>query len=184
MNSGTPVPHSADRRLLPDNRCYVDGMNAHHPFVDYGVQVDAAAVTACRDCSWTQTVDDDLHTGQEELLLAWHTANPEQAIDHLHGWRPDMRLRIPEYIRWSGNGSGGLALVDGRTGGECHRYNHASLAIFGSVASHGDLSEAHEIEARRLGISVNMARRDILSVAASLYRAGLLQPEPAHLEGK
>jgi hypothetical protein len=147
-----------------------------HPFLGYGRQLGGPATVACHDCEWAQAVNEHLHEGREDLLLAWHIAHLEPEFDHLSGPGPGMRLQIPGYIRCSGNGSGGLAIADERTRGGHGAYNHECLAIFKSVAGGGGVSAAEMMGAQRLGISRSKARREILHVTTSLYRAGLLQP--------
>jgi hypothetical protein len=118
-------------------------------------------------------VNEDLHEGYEDRLMAWHTAHPDEGFDHLTDRDPGMRLEIPSYIRWADNGFDCLAVVDERTGGMYDSYNHASLAIFRSVAERGTLEAA---EARRLGISPRRASGDVRLIATRFYQAGLLQP--------
>jgi hypothetical protein len=86
-----------------------------------------------------------------------------------------MRLEIPGYVRWADNGFGCLAVADERTGGMYDSYNHACLAVFRSVADHGNLKAAEATEARRLGITPKRASGDVRLVATHLYQAGLLQ---------
>ena len=150
----------------------------HRPYIDYsrGPQPGGLAAVACRDCGWTQAVSQDLHEDHEDRLLAWHAAHPGEGTDHLAGFAPGMRLEIPGYVLWAGNGSGGAAVADQRTGGAHDSYNHACLAIFTSVAEHGNLEGANASEARRLGISPGRTSGDVRLTAASLYRAGLLGP--------
>lgn len=150
----------------------------HRPYVDgsRGPQLGGLAAVACRDCGWAQAVNEDLHEGREDLLLAWHAAHPGEGFDHLADRDPGVRLEIPGYVLWGGNGFGGLAVADQRTGGTHDSYNHACLAIFTSVAEHGNLKGAEASEARRLGITPRQASGDVRLIAASLYRAGLLRP--------
>jgi hypothetical protein len=158
----------------------------HRPYIDYsrGPQFGGLAAVACRDCGWAQAVSEDLHEGREDRLLAWHAAHPEEGTDHLAGFATGIRLEIPGYVRWAGNGSGGAAVADQRTGGAHDSYNHACLAIFTSVAEHGNLEGANASEARRLGISPGRAGGDVRLIAASLYRAGLLRPALAGRPGQ
>jgi len=55
-------------------------------------------------------------------------------------------------------------------------YNHQSLAIFPSVAEHGDLDAAVISEARRCGVSPSRVRGEVRLIASRFYQAGLLQP--------
>jgi hypothetical protein len=55
-------------------------------------------------------------------------------------------------------------------------YNHQSLAIFRSVAEHGDLDAAMISAARRCGISPSRVRGEVCLIASRFYQAGLLQP--------
>jgi hypothetical protein len=153
----------------------------HRPYIDYsrGPQPGGLAAVACQDCGWAQAVNEDLHEGREDLLLAWHAAHPEESTDHLVGHDPGMRLEIPGYVSWGPGGDGGLAVADERPGGMHGGYNHACLAIFTSVAEHGNLEGAEASEARRLGITPRRASGDVRLIAASLYRAGLLRPAPS-----
>ncbi len=150
----------------------------HRPYIDgsRGPQLGGLRTVACRDCGWAQAVNEDLHEGREDLLLAWHAAHPGEGIDHLAGRDPGMRLEIPGYVLWASGGDGGLSVADERTGGMHDGYNHACLAIFTSVAEHGNLEGAKASEARRLGITPGRASGDVRLIAASLYRAGLLRP--------
>ncbi|MEU7004334.1 hypothetical protein [Nonomuraea sp. NPDC046570] len=59
--------------------------DVHHPFLDLGRVVGAEYVVACRDCRWTQVVDEDLHEDATDRLLDWHVAHPDQGFDHLRG---------------------------------------------------------------------------------------------------
>jgi hypothetical protein len=147
----------------------------HRPYIDYsrGPQFGGLAAVACRDCEWAQVVSEDLHDGREDRLLAWHAAHPEESTDHFAVRGLGMRLEIPGYVLWVGNGFGGAAVADQRTGGTHDGYNHACLAIFTSVAERGNLEGA---EARRLGITPGRVSGDVRLIAASLYRAGLLRP--------
>ncbi|MFF5205782.1 hypothetical protein [Streptosporangium sp. NPDC000396] len=133
-------------------------------------------VVRCADCSWAQTVNEDLHKEAEERLLAWHVAHPDQGFDHLSGRDLGSGLRIPDYVRWSDNGSGLLSLLDRRTGGRYDRYNGECLAIFMSVAATNGLEDAVISSARRRSVGRGRALDDIVLVAAGLYRDGLLQP--------
>ncbi|WP_424534440.1 hypothetical protein ACOZ38_29640 [Sphaerisporangium viridialbum] len=54
---------------------------AHRAFLDLGRVVGAEYVVACRDCRWTQVVDEDLHEDATDRLL--HVAHPEWGFDHL-----------------------------------------------------------------------------------------------------
>jgi hypothetical protein len=99
--------------------------------------------------------------------------NPHEGFDHLTDRDPGMHLEI---VRWADNGFGCLAIADARTGGMCDSYNHASLAIFWSVAELGTLEAAEASEARRLGISPRRASGDVRLIATKFYQAGLLQP--------
>jgi hypothetical protein len=150
----------------------------HRPYIDgsRGPQLGGLRAVACRDCRWAQAVNEDLHQGREDRLLAWHAAHPGEGFDHLADRDPGMRLEIPGYVRWGPSGYGGLAVADERTGGMHGGYNHACLAIFTSVAEHGNLEDAEASEARRLGIAPGRASGDVRLIAASLYRAGLLRP--------
>ena len=152
----------------------------HRPYIDYsrGPQLGGLRAVACRDCGWAQAVNEDLHEGREDRLLAWHAAHPGEGFDHLAGRDPGTRLEIPGYVVWAGNGFGGLAVADERTGGRHDSYNHACLTIFTSVAEHGNLEGAEASEARRLGITPGQASGDVRLIAAGLYRAGLLRPAP------
>jgi hypothetical protein len=151
---------------------------AHRPFIDgsRGPQLGGLAAVACRDCGWAQAVNEDLHEGYEDRLLAWHVAHPNQGFDYLADRDPGVRLEIPDYVLWADNGFGCLAVADERTGGMHDSYNHVCLAIFRSVAEHGNLEAAEVSEARRLGITPKRASGDVRLIAAGLYRAGLLQP--------
>lgn len=156
----------------------------HRPFVDgsRGPQLGGLAAVACRDCAWAQAVNEDLHEGREDRLLAWHADRPELGFDHLADRDPGMRLEVPGYVVWLDNGFGGLALADERTGGMHDSYNHQCLAIFKSVAETGNLQAAEISEARRLGITPKRASGDVRLIAATLFRAGLLQPARASRE--
>ena len=147
---------------------------AHRPFIDgsRGPQLGGLAAVACRDCGWAQAVNEDLHEGYEDRLIAWHAAHPDQGFDHLTDRDPVMRLEVPGYVRWADNGFGCLAVVDERTDGMYNSYNHASLAIFRSVAERGTLEAAEASEARRLGISPRRAGGDVRLIATKFYRAG------------
>jgi hypothetical protein len=149
----------------------------HRPYIDgsRGPQPGGLSAVACRDCGWAQAVNEDLHEGREDLLLAWHAAHPGESFDHLADRSLGVRLEIPGYVRWAPSGDGGLAIADERTGGMHGGYNHACLAIFTSVAEHGNLEGAEASEARRLGITPRRASGDVRLIAASLYRAGLLR---------
>jgi hypothetical protein len=57
-----------------------------------------------------------------------------------YGWR------YPGYVRRASNGAGGLAIAGERTGRIHDSYNHQSLAIFTSVARHGELEAAIVME--------------------------------------
>jgi hypothetical protein len=151
---------------------------AHRPFIDgsRGPQLGGLAAVACRDCVWAQAVNEDLHEGYEDRLMAWHAARPDQGFDHLTDRDPGMRLEVPGYVVWADNGFGCLAIADERTGGMHDSYNHACLAILRSVAEHGNLKAAEVAEARRLGITPKRASGDVRLIATNLYRAGLLQP--------
>lgn len=150
----------------------------HRPFSDLNRIVGRHFTVACRDCSWTQLVDDDLHDDEAySRLFAWHIAHPELGFDHLAGPPPGAALKVADYIRWADNGFGGLMVVDDRTEGIYSRYNHASLAIFTALSVGGSLQDAAISEGRRLGISPpRRARSDIDAVLLALYYAGLLQP--------
>ncbi|MGH3278306.1 MAG: hypothetical protein ACRDNW_04120 [Trebonia sp.] len=150
----------------------------HRPFIDgsRGPQLGGLAAVACRDCVWAQAVNEDLHEGYEDRLMAWHAAHPDQGFDHLTDRDPSMRLEVPGYVVWDDNGFGCLAIADERTGGMHDSYNHACLAILRSVAEHGNLEAAEISEARRLGITPKRASGEVRLIATSLYRAGLLQP--------
>jgi hypothetical protein len=151
---------------------------AHRPFIDgsRGPQLGGLTAVACRDCGWAQAVNEDLHEGYEDRLMAWHTAHPDEGFDHLTDRDPGMHLEIPGYVRWADNGVGCLAIADARTGGMHDSYNHASLAIFWSVAELGTLEAAVASEARRLGIGPRRASGDVRLIATKFYQAGLLQP--------
>lgn len=148
---------------------------AHRPFIDgsRGPELGGLAAVACRDCRWAQAVNEDLHEGYEDRLMAWHAAHPDQGFNHLADRDPGMQLEIPGYVRWADNGFGCLAVADARTGGTYDSYNHACLAIFRSVAEYGNLKAA---EAQRLGITPKRASGDVRLIATHLYQAGLLQP--------
>jgi hypothetical protein len=81
-------------------------------------------------------------------------------------------------VRWTAR-EGLLDLLDERTGAGHGGYNHACLAVFRVVAAGQPLEHAVTSEAGRLRVTPNMARTDVVAVAASLYRRGLLQPAPA-----
>ncbi|KIH96706.1 hypothetical protein LP52_23315 [Streptomonospora alba] len=142
----------------------------HHPAVD-----TLAETVSCPDCHWRQKLDEDLHLFHHQGLLGWHRANPEVAVDHLAPEGLADGLAVPDYIRWADDGFGFLALGDERTG-EAVRFNDECLAIMTSVTATGGLDHAVRTNARRLDISPTMARGDIVSIAAGLYRKGLLRP--------
>lgn len=151
---------------------------AHRPFIDgsWGPRLGGLAAVVCKDCEWGQAVNEDLHEGHEDRLLAWHVAHPDDGYDHLAERDPAARLAVPGYVRWTDNGTGLLAVADERTGGVYDGYNHQSLAIFRSVADSGTLAAAMSSEARRLGVSPRRVSGDIRLIAAKFYQAGLLQP--------
>jgi hypothetical protein len=150
----------------------------HRPFIDgsLSAQLGGLAAAVCQDCDWAQAVNEDLHEGYEDQLLAWHVAHPDEGFDHVAARDPKMRLEIPGYVGWADNGFGCLAIGDERTGGMYDSYNHQSLAIFRSVAEHGDLDAAVISEARRCGVSPSHVRGEIRLIASRFYQAGLLQP--------
>jgi hypothetical protein len=51
--------------------------------------------------------------------------------------------------------------------------------VFQAAAEGRPLEDAVASEARRLRITPNVARTDVVAVAASLYQRGLLQPHPS-----
>jgi hypothetical protein len=154
----------------------------HRPFIDgsWGPRLGGLAAGVCEDCDWGQAVNEDLHEGYEDRLLAWHIAHPDEGFDHLADHDPGMGLEIPAYVRWTDNGFGLLAVADERTGGIYDGYNHESLAIFRSVAGEGTLDAAMASEARRLGVSPSRVSWDIHLIAGRFYHAGLLQPAREH----
>lgn len=154
----------------------------HRPFIDgsRGPQLGGLTAVACRDCVWAQAVNEDLHEGYEDRLMAWHAAHPDLSFDHLTDRDPGMRLEVPGYVVWADNGFGCLTIADERTGGMHDSYNHACLAILRSVAERGNLEAAVVAEAQRLGITPKRASGDVRLIATSLYRAGLLQPTRGH----
>jgi hypothetical protein len=151
---------------------------AHRAFIDgsWGPRLGGLAAVVCEDCGWGQAVNEDLHEGYVDRLLAWHVANPDAGFDHLADRDPGARLEVPGYVRWTDNGFGLLAVADERTGGIYDGYNHQSLAIFRSVAENGTLDAAMASEARRLGVSPRRVSGDIHLIATKFYQAGLLQP--------
>lgn len=153
---------------------------AHRPFVDgsWGPRLGGLAAVVCRDCEWGQAVNEDLHEGCEDRLLAWHVAHPDEGFDHLADRDPGTRLEVPGYVRWADNGFGLLAVADERTGGVYDAYNQQSLAIFQSVAENGTLDAAMASEARRLGVSPRRVSGEIHLIAVKFYQVGLLQPAP------
>lgn len=153
-------------------------VTAHRPFIDgsWGPKLGGLAAVVCQDCGWGQAVNEDLHEGYEDLLLAWHVAHPDEGFDHLADRDPSTRLEIPVYVRWADNGFGHLAIADERTGGWYDRYNDESLAIFRSVSERGTLDAAVASEARRLGVAPGRVKGDIRLIATKFYQAGLLQP--------
>ena len=150
----------------------------HRPFIggSLSAQLGGLAAAVCQDCDWAQAVNEDLHEGYEDQLLAWHVAHPDEGFDHIADRDPQMRLEIPGYVGWADNGFGCLAIGDERTGGMYDRYNHQSLAIFRSVAGQGNLDAAVASEARRLGVSPSRVRDEVRLIASRFYQAGLLQP--------
>ncbi len=153
-------------------------MTEHQSFLDQRTFVGHELVARRLGCRWAQVVDEDLHDDRTDALLAWHIAHPEHGLDYLTGDGLVGALRIPPYVRWTAR-DGLLDLVDERTGGGYAGYNHASLAVFRAVAKGRPLEDAVASEDRRPRISPNMARTDVVIVAASLYQRGLLQPAPA-----
>jgi hypothetical protein len=149
----------------------------HRPFIDgrLSAQLGGLAAAGCHDCDWAQAVDEDLHEGYEEQLLAWHVGHPDEGFDHIADRAPGMRLEIPRYVGWADNGFGCLAIGDERTGGMYDSYNQQSLAIFRSVAEHGDLDAAVISEARRCGVSPSRVRGEIHLIASRFYQTGLVQ---------
>ncbi|MEU0489944.1 hypothetical protein ABZ249_12005 [Nocardiopsis sp. NPDC006139] len=131
----------------------------------------------CPDCGWAQLLDEDLHEGHVAALIAWHQQNPDQGIDHLAAADIHNGLGIPEYVRWVGDGNGGLALGDERTG-QAAWFNHECLAIMNSVRSTRGLTRAVQRTASRLKISGAQATDTIVHLALLLYRKGLLKPAP------
>jgi hypothetical protein len=68
-------------------------------------------------CEWRQLLDEDLHEGYTAELIAWHQAHPEKGIDHLTATEGlQGGLGIAEYVRWTDDGLGCLAVGDERTG--------------------------------------------------------------------
>lgn len=141
----------------------------HHPVWDVS---DGQAVVRCPDCSWAQALDEDLHEEHADVLLAWHAEHPDDAVDHLTP--PTGRLAVPEYVRLQE--IHGCAVVGDERTGAAVQFNHECLAIFRSVTADGGLEAAVTANARRLGISPAAARGDIVTIAATLYRKGLLAP--------
>ncbi|MFD5114267.1 hypothetical protein ACFWNG_18455 [Streptomyces sp. NPDC058391] len=129
---------------------------------------------SCPDCSWAQALDEDLHKDWEDVLLAWHTAHPDYAVDHLAPGPPAGPLAVPAHVRWAEQ-HGRLTVGDERTGAAV-LFNHECLAIFQSVTADGGLDTAMTVNARRIGISPAKARHEIIHIATSLYRKGLLRP--------
>ncbi|MFI6928386.1 hypothetical protein ACIBIZ_51260 [Nonomuraea spiralis] len=130
---------------------------------------------ACGDCRWTQVVDEELHEDATNRLLDWHVAHPDQGFDHLSDRDFGTGgLAIPPYVRWTDN-HGMLAIGDERTGGRS-RFNHECLAVVQAVAAGAPLDDAVAANANRLGISRRKAQGDIVAVAFSLFRKGLLWP--------
>ncbi|MFF0776502.1 hypothetical protein ACFYUK_47000 [Nonomuraea wenchangensis] len=151
---------------------------AHHPFLDLGRVVGAEYIVACHDCKWTQVVDEDLHEDATDRLLDWHIDHPDQGFDHLSARDfGTAGLAIPPYVRWTDT-YGRLAILDERTRGRSH-FNHECLAVVQAVAVGAPLDDAVAVNAKRLGISRRTAQGDIVLVALSLYRKGLLWPANA-----
>jgi hypothetical protein len=167
---------AADRSFRRDTVGDVAGAR-HRPYVDgsRGRRFGGLAAVACRSWAWAQAVNENLHEGREDRLLAWHAAHPEGGFDHFADCSPGMRLEIPGNVLWGPSGDDGLAVAYERTGGMHGGYNQACLAIFRLVAEHGNLEGAEASEAHRLGITPGRASGDVRLITASLYRAGLLR---------
>lgn len=133
----------------------------------------------CPDCGWRQLLDEDLHEGHTAALIAWHQAHPEQGIDHLaaaEGFQGG--LGIAEYVRWTDDGLGRLALGDERTGQAVH-FNHECLAVMESVHATSGLTHAVQRTRHRLDYSRSQATATVVDLALRLYRTGLLIPAPS-----
>jgi hypothetical protein len=143
---------------------------AHRPVVDI-----LAETASCADCRWRQALDEDLHLDRAQALLDWHRDHPGQAVDHLAPDGLAGGLQVPSYVRWLDDGTRRLVVGDERTGG-ADRYNEECLAIMASVTATHGLEQAVAYTARRQDTSPAKAREDIVLIAASLYRKGLLRP--------
>ncbi|NKY96681.1 hypothetical protein [Nocardiopsis alborubida] len=133
----------------------------------------------CPGCGWRQLLDEDLHEGYTESLIAWHQAHPAQDIDHLavtEGLQGG--LGIAEYVRWTDDGLGCLAVGDERTGQAGH-FNHECLAVMESVHFTSGLTQAVQRTRRRLDYSRSQATTTVVDLALTLYRKGLLVPAPS-----
>ena len=89
---GADAAESREKRLIlavRSRRITVRSMTGapHRPFIDgsRGPQLGGLAAVACRDCVWAQAVNEDLHEGYEDRLMAWHAAPPGPGLRPPHG---------------------------------------------------------------------------------------------------
>ncbi|KOU77142.1 hypothetical protein ADK57_03165 [Streptomyces sp. MMG1533] len=155
----------------------------HHPYYDVSQRVDGFQhAVRCLDCHWSQIVDEDLHEERENVLLAWHAAHPEEAVDHLTLPPTHVRLAVPTYALWKNDGYGCALVSDTRTrpDGGAVRYNHEclmnlqrALSPFPAEASSGLGEDALAAESAESGAG------DVHRGLSSMARAESLTRRPA-----